>query len=110
MRDIRRQASSKRTLVASYGGQELESAVLYFEDCIMRDIKESQLTEACRDTSQLQNCWNMIDQSRRRKFTNISLTVLKWIVAYQVQRPYVLEFCYLNIVMKKVRVGRKYRR
>ena len=57
MRDIRRQASSKRTLVASYGGQELESAVLYFEDCIMRDIKESQLTEACRDTSQFQN-WN----------------------------------------------------
>ena len=48
MREIRRQASSKRTLVTSYGGQELESAVLYFEDCIMRDIKESQLTEACR--------------------------------------------------------------
>ena len=83
MRDIRRQASSKRTLVASYGGQELESAVLYFEDCIMRDIKESQLTEACRDTSQFQNCSNTIDQSRRRKFTNISLTVLKWIVAYR---------------------------
>ena len=79
MRDIRRQASSKRTLVASYGGQ----AVLYFEDCIMRDIKESQLTEACRDTSQFQNCWNTIDQSRRRKFTNISLIVLKWIVAYR---------------------------
>lgn len=83
MRDIRRQASSKRTLVASYGEQELESAVLYFEDCIMRDIKESQLTEACRDTSQFQNCWNTIDQSRRRKFTNIYLTVLKWIVAYR---------------------------
>ena len=66
MRDIRRQASSKRTLVASYGGQELESAVLYFEDCIMRDIKESQLTEACRNTSLFQNCWNTIDQSRSK--------------------------------------------
>lgn len=55
MRHTRRQASSKRTLVASYGGQELESAVIYFEDCVMRDIKESQLTEACMNTSQFQN-------------------------------------------------------
>ena len=63
MRDIRRQeASSKRTLVTSYGGQELESAVLYFEDCIMRDIKESQLTDACRDTSQ----FNSASQFRRK--------------------------------------------
>ena len=110
MRHIRRQASSKRTLVASYGGQELESAVLYFEDCVMRDIKESQLTEACRNTSQFQNCWNTINQSRRRKFTNISLTVLKWTNQISGTAAICFRVCYLNIVMKKVRVGRKYRR